>query len=681
MMTTPTTPTPGLIAWLSGSRAASGVALMLGGIAALAVPVTLVAKYGTEFLPAVILTSALGLLWLIAGVWQRARTPSPGREADEARYLVLAVGGLTGLLTALLGAALAYQWWDYLVDWLRLGKREEAWRVLLALAVLLAGLAVMFLSLQTVRTEERSSAGLRRLLYGYNAVLTGLLLLIILTVANVLVALKFTGVIDATQSGQYTLSDRTINLLKGLDHPVRMYVIWPSDDEALDYIRTLLSNFQDRSPEVKVEYVSPIHDRMKLSELNKTYPRKIEEPYGILVVNGEEKPENATFLKANDLFADEGFGPAATTKFRGEDKIVAALAGAGGTGKIIVYFTQGAGEPDLNDSSPRSDKGLGVLRDRLTARGTFDVRPLRLNPADPKVPDDAAIVVVADPKAPVEASYQKALRQYLVDRRGKAVFLFGVPADTANLKTLPPTGLEGLLGEFNVEVTNSRILSENIQMIGGNQGVVSSPELARVEIAEEARRGQNELARAFGTEYFPFPFARVVRPLNPPPNPSVRAEVLLATRPQAAVWAESDLSADPYQVIQQINRDEAERKKRLAPAPLSAAVTVTDAAPPPGIPGHPPTAAKPRLAVFGDTLFLTNVLTNDRSGYQTFALFASTLDWLSERPTSIGIESRSLPVYVPDPDANRTRMIWLPLLIAVVAVVGLGAGVWVVRRR
>ena len=48
-----------------------------------------------------------------------------------------------------------------------------------------------------------------------------LLLLLILTVVNVLVGLKFTGVIDATQSGQFTLSERTTNILKKLDQPVQ----------------------------------------------------------------------------------------------------------------------------------------------------------------------------------------------------------------------------------------------------------------------------------------------------------------------------------------------------------------------------------------------------------------------------------------------------------------------------
>jgi hypothetical protein len=221
-----------------------------------------------------------------------------------------------------------------------------------------------------------------------------------------------------------------------------------------------------------------------------------------------------------------------------------------------------------------------------------------------------------------------------------------------------------------------------IEAIGGGRGVINTPELATVEIGEEARRTQNELAKAFGGEQLLLMDTRVVRPATPPRNPLERAETLLTTRPGAAVWAETDPSVNPYQVIQQIDRDEALRKKKLSDQPLPAAVLVTDMAPPAGMPGQPPPESKPRLAVFGDTTFISNVLTGQRSRVaNSFAFFASTLDWLGERPTSIGIESRALPVYAPDPDANLRRMIWLPLLVAIVTVVGLGAGVWVVRRR
>src|SRR5207237_349162 len=197
--------------------------------------------------------------------------------------------------------------------------------------------------------EERTNPALRRLLYGYNAVFTGALLLLILVVTNVVAAKKLAWAVDATSSGEFSLSDRTLNLLKGLDRPVHAYLIWDArDTDRYDPVRTLLENFQDHSRNFQFETIVPLQDA--LDQLRQKYPRKVE-GWGVLLVYGEEKPENAAFVKEGELF-EEGFGDQ-PRRFRGEDKIVAALTNLEGGGqKAKVYFTQGAGEPSLTDTNP-----------------------------------------------------------------------------------------------------------------------------------------------------------------------------------------------------------------------------------------------------------------------------------------------------------------------------------------
>jgi hypothetical protein len=677
------TESPGFIPWLAANRGAAGLGLMALGVALAVLPVWLGSKYRTDYVAVTALTGLLALLVLGMGVVIRS-TPAAagGVEGQELmRIYTLILGGVAGLLVALTGAALSYYWWDDLTRWLRLGERDGAWRVLAALTVLLGGLALMFVSLQAVRSSERSSPVLRRLVYGYNAVLTGLLLLMILAVVNVLVTLKVTGVIDATQSRQFSVSDRTTNLLKNLDRPVRVYVIWPVDDDiTLQTLRNLLTTFEDTAPDLKVTYLSPTYNVERVTELRRQYPGKLEEQVGVLVVQGEEKPENATFLKFNDLFAEEGFGPAAQFKFRGEDKIAAALsAPGGGRGKTVVYVTQGAGEPDLNDTGQRqADRGLGVLRDRLNARGNFDVRPLAINPGDPKVPDDAGVVVVANPRPPVEPPVEQALRSYLVDRKGKAVVLFDTPPPGYAKDAMPATGLERLLGEFNVEVT-----AEQVRSILLSAGGLAAMDGGLFEVNAELAQENNELAQAFAAESFLLPSVRVVRAGQGGGNFTAQSKVLLQSRPRARVWVEKDLRTDLQQQAQMILRNPAEAKRLVSESPVPAAVIVTETAPPPPVPGGPPPEAKPRLAVFGDTTWVTNEYASERSGQANFSFFASVLDWLVERPSSIGVESKALPVYAMDPKAadNVARLYFLPLVLALVGIVGLGLGVWVVRRR
>jgi hypothetical protein len=584
--------------------------------------------------------------------------------------LVLLLGGAGGLLIALTGVALTVHWSALLTDWLSRGNREGAGSVLLALAVFLLGLFVMFLVLQLGRAEERRNPALRRLMYGYNAVFSGLLLLLILAVVNVLVGIKLAWAVDATSSGEFTISERTANLIKGLDRPLHIYVIWPRDDpDRLPAIESLMDNLQSRSSQVQVEYVSP-RQFERLTQLDKQYPRKIEN-IGILLVYGDEKPENSTFLKEGDLF-EEGFGTQ-PTRFRGEDKIDAALSSLEGGGqKTIVYVTQGAGEPSLTDSSPSSrsgDGGLGILRDRLSARGNFDVRPLKLGAGETKVPDDCKVLVVANPKPPVDPLISRAIRTYLVDKKGKAVVLTDVPAPTTSAK-MPATGLESVLAEFNVEVTGDRIL-----MIGGrrlgDQVQVFGADGAVFEINPQIVQARsNEIATAFTGTPFQLFGVRMVRPAasGPGRRPDVQAEPLLVTRAGSYVWAEPKWDADVNDMVRGFAREDPASLNRLAKDPLPAAVVVTE-------------GGKPRLAVFGDTTFVTNREVDERSGTQNFSLFASTLDWLAERPTSIGIEPRNLTVYSLEPTARFSNLLFLPGLLAVVTILGLGLGVWVVRRR
>jgi hypothetical protein len=166
-------------------------------------------------------------------------------------------------------------------------------------------------------------------------------------------------------------------------------------------------------------------------------------------------------------------------------------------------------------------------------------------------------------------------------------------------------------------------------------------------------------------------------------GPGLKAEPLLVTSKRGPVWAESDPSADLVQKTRTIMTNREEGKKILSNDPLCGAVVVTESPPVPPMPGSPPPAATPRLVVFGDTTWLTNPWASERAGRPNVSFFASTIDWLAERSASIGVESKSLPVFVLEPSAtDRTaRLYFLPLVLSLVGIFGLGAGVWVVRRR
>src|SRR5262249_60978511 len=99
-----------------------GIVRLAAGVAVAVLPVILAARYGTDFLGIEVLTGLMALLLLAAGVWQRFRPADVGRPYDEARMLVLALGGLIGLLVAAAGLVLTIQWWEFLTQWPPQGK-------------------------------------------------------------------------------------------------------------------------------------------------------------------------------------------------------------------------------------------------------------------------------------------------------------------------------------------------------------------------------------------------------------------------------------------------------------------------------------------------------------------------------------------------------------------------------
>src|SRR5262245_20753945 len=104
--------------------------------------------------------------------------------------MVLGLGTLAGLALLIVGFYLMYQWSNIITGGLE-EWRKEGWRMGLVVLAVFGGLAVMFVALSMARGTEHTQPWLRRLLYGYNAVLTSVLLLAILVALNVLAYVPF----------------------------------------------------------------------------------------------------------------------------------------------------------------------------------------------------------------------------------------------------------------------------------------------------------------------------------------------------------------------------------------------------------------------------------------------------------------------------------------------------------
>ncbi|MCS6849976.1 MAG: Gldg family protein [Gemmataceae bacterium] len=680
--------------WMAQHSQVTAYVLFALGAVALLLPVTCGWFWGWNW-PFLWWGGVTAVILVIAAIWELLHVP--GDEAAEvlhARLTVLAVGGLFGLVTALLGVFLSGLWWtEYILPWLRPdGEGKEAWRLMLAALALFGGLAVMFASLQLSRGQERTNPLLRRLLYGYNAVLTGLLLLFVLTVLNLLAYVRLSHALDFTASSIYTLSSRSVNILENLDKPVTVYVLLEPGSTLYTEVQTLLDNCRQYSQRIQVKTISLDLSRAEAVELQKKHPNL--EP-GLLVVYGTEPEVGSKLIKQSELYVHDFSrrpGERESFKFKGEDLLMGALAELSeGGAKPIIYATQGNGEYDLNDTTTsRPNQGLGIFKERLEKRN-YEVKPLTFLPGQSKIPDDAAIVLIAGITRPLPDDAVKALREYLNPsdpnkKKGKLFLLTGL--------TLGPdgnpvsTGLEELLSGYGVQLKNERIFS-----IPTPGSFIRSPSMCAAQVNQTLR---NPIAEAFRDRVFALFRARPVQASSPvgASASSYVAETLLEvpgfeSRPfNQLVFTDTNFRRDAFEAAQEVSlllRDNPDEfKRRISSQAISVGVIVSESKTDPNDPHafmRRGTSQRPLLAVFGDAAMVTNQLMSAEGGYYYFDLLASTLDWLRERTGSIGIQPKDRTFFVVEPTVPYWKTVLIPPALVLLGIVGLGAGVWIVRRR
>lgn len=668
-----------------------------------------------EGFPELGMFALLGIIGLWAGLWLFLK-PREEISADRLRIFFLVVGGAAGLVIAIMTLARAWAWREELFfGGISAWQREGAWRIWLLGYVELFGLTFMFASLLLARADIRKNAVLRRTLYGYNAVVNGLLVIAILVLVNIVAyaALPYRFDWSGTR-GIYTLHSATKNLLAGLKEPTSVYVMLSQSREGIGDVRTLLENAQAETNLLKIRYVSSGLHEEDFTKLLVRFPEIRPEQQaarfgdvqgGILLVYGktpeqveamDPKKEAAelakiahTFIPANKIF-ETPFDPHTKqqrTLFRGEEEIVKEIRFlAENKTKRQIYFLQGNDELDINisDAVPRGGNlwmpmrklGIGHLVKKLED-DNFDVKGLDfgkkpLGKPEPKttyveasgaekrkeVPDDAWAVIVAAPGKPVDKEVFDALDRYM-QKKGRMIILFDVIAERDS-NTIPPNGFEEFVSKYSVQATNEFVMRVPLGAQDRNLVVIRS---------FTPHESKSAIAKRFDST-IQLLTARVVKPASG--KGIFQAETFFAA-PQLRdqdVWGEADLSAlsDPFNYVLLLDKRGLLEKRITEPQFVPISVTVTE-------------GDKPRMVVMGDADFVTNDLltrTRDREVY--YGIISSALDWLGDRPV-IGIPPKQTSTFMLPGAIETPRLILMPLLLMSVSVLGLGIGVWVVRRR
>lgn len=590
------------------------------------------------------------------------------------------------------------------------------WRPWLIVGAYVLGLGAMFCSLLAIKSEERNSAGLRRWIYGYNAFLGALLFLAILGVVNAWFALYGPEPSDWTQTNIYSLSPATKKLVKSLEKPVHAYVLM-EEGYLLNDVQNTLNNCKKLNTQLEVTEIPLVQKNVKeIDALLKKYEVLRDASglaQGILLVQdaNSDKPLS-TFVKQDDLeevTGDPRMG-GGQRYYKGETAIYSALREfRQEKKKVTIYFTQDSGELSIDEASARGRGTAQVSRSIMNVKRGLEkagyiVKPLNLSEQDvstkdgAKVPDDALAVVVADPlrmtpqKAAILEAYLRRPKKDGVEP-GKLIAFFDPHFGSDNKVT--PTGLESVLGSYGVQVGQDVIYSLVSNDVGKNPTNAMIAPLPQLGIDPEIQDTLAGLIVNASTE-IELRECRSIKTIPAQGGYDVKG-LLYAVSPMVmqgpsgrrmVVWSESVNHPKPEQYVLELKNSRELYKKDFPQVPPSLAVTVRDRGQqmPQQNPMMPPPQGKlgdPRMVIFGDATFLTDSETQV-TGDLGSRMLVTCLAWIRGKPEldSGDVQPKERKAYsLKMSSETLSRIRWLPPLWLLLAVIALGVGVGILRRK
>lgn len=313
------------------------------------------------------------------------------------------------------------------------------------LIVLQLVLGLVFLILWTVTSGLQSLSKASGVLtgrgarFGYNAALYTIVFVGLLVVANVLVAQNDRRW-DLTEQGVYSLSEKSINIVKDLKEPLKLVAIdvskTPGSNADPVKNRELLELYKYHNPQfISYEVVDPRTDPVEVENLGMKQGNILYLEYG--------EGGRSSISRLNDV-TEQAITNAIVKLTRGVAK--------------KFYYVEGHGEPEL---ASQGEEGMKSLADALSDEHIV-IEGLLL-PQVGKIPEDAAGVIVAAPRQPLQQAERDALIKY-AESGGRLILL-------ANPEVNGSQEIQALARHFNIEVGNDIILDAESQLFTGGPQV------------------------------------------------------------------------------------------------------------------------------------------------------------------------------------------------------------------
>ncbi len=401
---------------------------------------------------------------------------------------------------------------------------------------------------------------------------------------------------DLTPDKRYSLSAETRarleqNVPRTKDTPLQLIFVVQQDQTSndnrvlVDRVRTLLDEYKYAAENVEGGPV-PLTVQEVDPERQATLAKQLEQ-YSSVGFTPENLPQlivrrgdRARVLLKGDLYGvdiqnDASKIYAETKDFRGENAITSAILDVVETKADHVYFTTRHGEASVSDTFQR---GLSRFGDALRQRN-YRVDELDLSGPN-LVPDDAQVVVIANPTTAFLPEEVEKLRRYLDEKNGRILLLLNPNYDTHQL-----TGLEGLMHDWG-------LMSPNLMVAEGDPNHLTADSLQMFSPVQDYKRTKHDITKSLAVNNQTVLLA-LPRPVEADPTASKDAqsqvhELLATSNNSYAVDTHMTGQIDP--------------KKAAAKGPIVvAAISERRSTPAVDLPGG-------KLLVYGDTFMATNYL-------------------------------------------------------------------------
>ena len=475
----------------------------------------------------------------------------------------------------------------------------------------------------------------------FNLILQAVLFLSLFAGLNY-IALNHAWRFDLTENRRHSLSAETRAYLAELERDVRIIVTLSADgaDEELEQARRDITGllreytYHTRNSlkgRIDVRALDIYQNRREAEELG------LEQPNQVVLVTDRHR----RVLTLGDFYTTRDLQ---REGFHGEATLTAALLDVTSAEKKKIYFLSGHGEMRPDDVDRR--RGLSNLRDELRQRN-YEVAGLDLT-LTRKIPDDAALVIVASPQGPLKPFEELILRDYLTTRAGRLIVM---------LDPGVAHGLENLTFDWGV------IVYDNVIMDLDPQSVTETNDLRLWRFKKDSPSHitdnlyNNRMSLIVGP-------ARVVSDdLGRSLDDGLSVEKLIATSPEA--WGETGyrLRNFEYTPGQDLKGELGVMviSERLKPANL------------------PLSVRGGRLAVIGTA----DLVTNDRIiTVGNLNLFLATVNWAVEREIKLNIPVRPIERFQLALSAEELVRLRLGLLLGLPGLVAAtGLVVYWTRRN